>query len=139
MVRARLDQLGRTLEVTRESRDEDAMSYADQLEAIYAKWERRVKEQGIRIGFEKGLDRGFEKGLDIGFDNGFEQGLVRGLREGLVRLYHGRFGALPPALWEAIEATEDVPTLRSWLALFCAASADDLAAALLSDDAASRS
>jgi len=54
-----------------------------------------------------------------------------GIQKALVSSYEARFGSLPPALREAIEATEDEPTLLRWAGLFSTATADEIAAALL--------
>ena len=54
-----------------------------------------------------------------------------GIREALVTIYQARFGSLPPALREVIEATEDPSTLLRWTALFSTANADEIAATLL--------
>jgi hypothetical protein len=54
-----------------------------------------------------------------------------GIREALVGSYEARFGTLPPALREAIEAMEDKSTLMRWVALFSTATADEIAATLL--------
>ena len=80
-------------------RREDYVSFVEELEASYAKWERHVKEEAFR--------------------------------EMLVNVYETRFGPLPPALREAIEAMEDEPTLLQWGTLFGTATADEIAAALL--------
>jgi hypothetical protein len=56
-----------------------------------------------------------------------------GIRKALVGSYEARFGLLPPALREAIEAMEmeDESTWLRWVALFSTATADEIAAALL--------
>jgi hypothetical protein len=94
--------------------DEDDMGYAENIEAIYAKWERRIEERGIEEGMKKGKEEG--------------------LRTALVNVYQARFGALPAALRTVIEATEDEPLLQHWTTLFGTATADEIAAALLPND-----
>jgi flagellar biosynthesis/type III secretory pathway protein FliH len=103
------------------------MSYAAKLEAIYAKMERRVFEKGV----EEGLEQGIEKGIDKGLAEGIEKGAQKGSRDALMDLYQARFGTMPEALRERIEATTDVPTLRRWVTLFGTATADEIAAVLL--------
>jgi flagellar biosynthesis/type III secretory pathway protein FliH len=98
------------------------MGYAAELEAIYAKWERRVVERGIQEGRQQGMELGMELGLKMGREEG--------LRTALVSVYQARFGTLPAALREAIVVTMDVPTLQRWTALFGTATADEIAAAL---------
>jgi hypothetical protein len=97
-----------------ENPDEDDMGYAEQLEAIYTKWERRIEERGL----EKGMEKGREEGL----------------RTALVNVYQARFGALPAALRTVIDATEDEPLLQRWTTLFSTATADEIAAALFPTD-----
>jgi hypothetical protein len=94
-----------------ENTDEDDMGYAENIEAIYAKWERRIEERGEKKGIGKGIEEG--------------------LRMALVNVYHARFDTLPGALLTVILATEDEPTLQRWTALFSTATADEIAAALL--------
>jgi hypothetical protein len=103
--------------------DEDDMGYAERMEAIYAKWERRIEERGEKKGMRKGMRKGVKKGM--------EKGKEEGLRTALVNVYQARFGALPAALQTVIEATEDAPTLQGWTTLFSTATADEIVAALL--------
>jgi hypothetical protein len=86
---------------------EDDMSYADALQSIYDDWERLVRQQSEEKGIEKGM------------------------RELLAGTYEARFGAMPPELRAALDATTDVATLRRWGGLFATASASEIAAAVL--------
>jgi hypothetical protein len=90
-----------------DSASEEDMRNAEQLKSIYKDWERRVLAEGR------------------------EQGIEQGMREALVSSYQARFGAVPAALQTAIDATNDVSTLRRWLPLFTTASDVDIAAAVL--------
>ena len=84
------------------------MSYADELQAIYDEWEARTLRQGEKAGRE--------------------QGERAGQRKSLCRLYEARFGALPPAVQAALEATEDIDTLQRWIAPFATRSPEEIAA-----------
>jgi hypothetical protein len=120
--------------------DEDDMGYAEQLEAIYTKWERRVEGRGMKKGLKEGLRRGEERGLKKGLKKGFEKGCrtaLASVREALVNICELRFGTLPASLRAAIDATEDVSALQSALTLSRTGTADQITAALLSGDAAS--
>lgn len=64
---------------------------------------------------------------------------AQAFRKMLVNVYETRFGPLPPALREAIEAMEDEPTLLPWGTLFGTATADEIAATLLPDQPATQS
>lgn len=93
---------------------EDEMSYADEIQAIYDEWDRRVRQQALQ--------------------QGLEQGEERGLRRALVSSYQARFSAVPEALRAAIEATSDEDTLLGWVPLFTTGSVEDIAAAVLGTD-----
>jgi hypothetical protein len=110
-----------------ENNDEDDMGYAEEMEALYAKWERRIEERGEKKGMRKGMRLGVKKGMEKGKEEGKEEGL----RTALVNVYQARFGALPAALRTVIEATKDAPTLQDWTTLVGTATADEIAAALL--------
>ena len=95
------------------------MSYAKQLRAIYDDWERRVREQSEERGEEKGMKEGRKEG---------EQ---KGIRESIESCYRARFGDFPADLRAAVEAMNDVATLRRWVALCATVPAEDIAAAIL--------
>jgi hypothetical protein len=95
------------------------MGYAEKLRDIYDDWERRLREQSE------------EKGKEEGMREGKKEGEVKGVRSSVIDLYRVRFGEPPPALQGAIEAMNDIPTLRRWLVLCATASAEDIAAAIL--------
>jgi hypothetical protein len=89
-------------EITQNS-EEDEMSYASEIEAIYDKWDREVRQRSRK----------------------------QGVRAALVASYETRFGALPDALRAALDATEDEHTLLAWVPLFTAAPAEDIVTAVL--------
>jgi hypothetical protein len=89
------------IEITQNS-EEDEMSYAE-IQAIYDKWDREVRQRSRE----------------------------QGVRAALVALYETRFGALPDSLRAVLEATEDEHTLLAWVPLFTAAPAADIATAVL--------
>lgn len=105
-----------------EEPDEELMRYAEQMKALYADWEREVKERGVQEGMKKGREEGLKQGRSE-------------LRRLFVDLYQDRFGSLPAPLLAAIEATEDAPTLRAWIALIPRATVDEIAAAVLGGQA----
>jgi len=79
------------------------MSYADEIQAIYDRWDRDVRQRSRE----------------------------QALRAALVASYETRFGAVPDAVRAALEATEDEHTLFGWVPLFTAAPARDIGAAVL--------
>ena len=91
---------------------EDDMSYTDELQAIYDEWEARTLREGREQGEKAGR----------------EQGEKAGQRKSLRRLYEARFGALPPAVQAALEATEDTGTLQQWIVPFATRSPEEIAA-----------
>ena len=76
------------------------MSYADELQAIYDEWEARTLRQGEKAG----------------------------QRKSLCQFYEARFGALPPAVQAALEATEDTDTLQQWIVPFATGTPEEIAA-----------
>lgn len=106
------------------------MSYAEEIQAIYDEWDRRVRQQAEQRGIKRGLKRGLQRGR--------EEGREQGLRRALVTSYQARFGTMPEPLHAAIEATEDEDTLLGWVPLFTTGSVEDIAAAVLGANAAER-
>jgi flagellar biosynthesis/type III secretory pathway protein FliH len=116
---------------------------------IYDAWERRLraeaeaegeakgraegKEAGRAEGKEAGRAEGKEAGRAVGKEAGravgFAIGELQGIRETLVACYRARFGDFPAEFHAIVEATADVATLRRWVALCAAATADDITAA----------
>lgn len=92
------------------------MSYAEEIQAIYDKWDRRVRQQALKQGREEGREQG--------------------LRRALVSSYQARFGSVPEPLRAALELTEDEDTLLGWVPLFTTGSVEDIAAAVLGPGAA---
>lgn len=95
--------------------EEDEMSYASEIQAIYDEWDRRVRQRAEEQGLERGREEGREEGL----------------RRALVTSYQARFGSMPEPLHAAIEATEDEDTLLDWVSLFTTGSVEDILAAVL--------
>lgn len=100
--------------------EEDEMSYANEIQAIYDEWDRRVRQQARQQGLKQGL----------------EQGEERGLRRALLSSYQARFDTMPEPLRAALEATEDEDTLLGWVPLFTTGSVEEIAAAVLGPGAA---
>jgi hypothetical protein len=90
------------MEIPQNSSDESEREYVMSTQNLYEEWERAIREQGR------------------------EQGAKRAL----VMLYEARFGAMPPALAEAVETTRDSATLESWLLLVGTRSQEEVAAAM---------
>jgi hypothetical protein len=82
--------------------EEDEMSYAEELQAVYDRWERQIEERERR----------------------------RERRRALVGTYQARFGAVPESVHAGLEAA-DYDTLLRWVALFATGSAEEIAAAVL--------
>ncbi len=72
---------------------------------LYEEWERKIREQGLEQAAKR----------------------VLGL------LYQARFGAIPRAIADAIEATHDTATLERWLVLVGTRSQEEVAAAVQAD------
>lgn len=96
--------------------EEDEMSYAEEIQAIYDEWDRRVRQQAEQRGREEGREQG--------------------LRRALLRSYQTRFGTMPEPLRAAIETTEDEDTLLDWVSPFTTGSVEEIAAAVLGTSAA---
>ena len=63
--------------------DED-MEALRHFEAVYADWEKRVKDEARKEGLEEGRKKGLEAGREAGCEAGLEAGLRQGERKGLV-------------------------------------------------------
>ena len=72
---------------------------------LYEEWERKIRE--------KGLEQGSKRALGL--------------------LYQARFGAMPRAIADALEATHDTATLERWLVLVGTRSQEEVAAAMQAD------
>jgi predicted transposase YdaD len=73
------------------------------------------KELGLQQGKELGLQQGKELGLQQGKELGLQQGILQAKQEDLLRLLRAKFGSLPPAVVEQIEALGDVTRLDALL------------------------
>jgi hypothetical protein len=110
-----------------EEASEIDMSYAKKLRDIYDDWERRVQEQSEARGEEKGRTEGMKEGMK----EGRTEGEQAGIRESIEACYRARFGDFPADLRAAVDAMNDVVTLRRWVALCATVPAEDIAAAIL--------
>jgi predicted transposase YdaD len=106
--------LAMRVEIPQDSSDESEREYLMSTQDLYEDWERRTRE------------RGFEQGRDKGRDEGREQEAKRAL----AIVYEARFGAMPGALVDAIDAVHDTATLERWLALAGTRSQEEIAAAV---------
>ena len=87
---------------------EDAMNQANELQAIYDAWEKRV--------------------VHTAWQGGEEAARKAERRQSLRMVYQARFGELPPAVQAAIESTENIDTLQQWVAPFATATPAQIAA-----------
>jgi hypothetical protein len=101
---------------TATNEDEEFMTDTQE---IYEAWKRETRDEGRAEGHEKGL----------------AEGAAQGLAQGLVVIYEIRFGAMPPALKTAVEATKEAATLLGWLRLVETTSAETFAATVLASRA----
>jgi flagellar biosynthesis/type III secretory pathway protein FliH len=76
------------------------MKFTEELERVYAEWERQVLAEGKAEGSRQGR------------------------RLGLVDIYQTRFGAIPGELRESLDRVQDIEMLRQLL-LICATRAQD--------------
>ena len=83
---------------------------------IVETWRREAIQEGVQQGVEQGI----------------KQGVEQGIRQGLVEVYEARFGPMPEDLRATVDATEDGPTLVTWLRLVGTRRADEIAAAIRS-------
>jgi DNA invertase Pin-like site-specific DNA recombinase len=74
------------------------MKFTEELERVYAEWERQVIAEGIK--------------------EGMEEGSRQGRRIGFVDIYQARFGSLPGELRDALDRVQDIEVLRRLL-LIC--------------------
>ena len=88
--------------------EEGMMNYADELQAVYDEWEARIKREG--------------------WEKGEQAGRLKTLQETLRRFYEARFGALPPDVQAALDATDDIDTLQQWIAPFATRTPEEIAA-----------
>ena len=62
---------------------------------------------------ELGFKEGFEKGFKEKFEEGFKEGVKMGMREPLLRQLRARFGELPAAAVDRLQAA-DTAELEQW-------------------------
>jgi hypothetical protein len=79
------------MQIPHDSLEDDEMLTAEEIDAIYAKWERQIREEGR----EQGLEQGLEQGREQGREQGQEQGRLEGERTLLLKQLTRRFGPLP--------------------------------------------
>ena len=72
---------------------------------------KTIAEELIEEGKELGLQRGKELGEELGLG----KGILQSRQEVLLRLLRAKFGTLPPAIVEQIEALGDVSRLDALL------------------------
>ncbi len=108
------------IEIPQDSRDESEREYLMSTQNLYEEWEHKTRERA----------------LEQGRDQGREEGREEEAKRALTILYEARFGAMPRALADAIEAVHDTPTLERWLVLAGTRSHEEVAAAVQADRSA---
>jgi hypothetical protein len=85
---------------------------------IVDKWRHEAVQEGVQQGRQEGVQQGRAEGVK------------QGVAQSVLAVYEARFGAMPEELRALVEATDDGPTLSSWLRLASTRSASELAAAI---------
>lgn len=94
--------LAARMEIPQTGGDESDKEFLMSTESLYEQWERKT----------------------------IEQGSTQGAKRALAVFYEARFGTLPAAVAEAIEAMNDTATLERWMVLCATRSQEEIAAAL---------
>lgn len=94
--------LATRVEIPQDSSDESEREYLMSTQNLYEEWERKTREQG--------REQEAKRALTI--------------------VYESRFGAMPRAIVEAIEAVHDMATLERWLSLVGTRSQEEVADAV---------
>jgi hypothetical protein len=97
--------LAARIEIPQDSSNEGEREYLMSTQNLYEEWERKTHE--------KGLEQGAKRALAL--------------------LYQARFGAMPRAVADAVEATHNTATLERWLVLIGTRSQEEVAAAVQAD------
>lgn len=84
---------------------------------LFEEWERRNREQVLEQAFRQGFEPAFMQGFVLGFEKGFEQGCEQEAKRAISLVYEARFGTMPRAIGDAVEAMHSIDTLESWLVL----------------------
>ena len=100
------------------------LQHADEAQAIYDEWEKRV----VHTAWKGGEEAGRKQGEEAGRKQGEEAGRRAERRQSLRVVYQARFGALPPDVQAAIESMEDLDTLQQWNASFAVCTPEQIAA-----------
>ena len=95
------------------------LQHADEAQAIYDEWEKRVVHTAWKGGEEAGRKQGEEAGR--------KAQRQQSLRDNLGVVYQARFGPLPPEVQAAIESTEDIDTLQQWMPPFATHTPEQIA------------
>jgi hypothetical protein len=106
------------VQIPQDSSDESEREYLMSTQNLYEEWERKTRERGLEQGREQGRAQGREQGRE------------HEAKRVLTMLYAARFGSLPGAIADAIEAAHDVATLERWLVLVGTRPQEDVVAAI---------
>lgn len=99
------------VQIQHDSNDESERGYLMSTQNIYEEWERKTRAEGRE----------------------------QGVRRVIALLYEARFGAMPRALADAIDATHDAAVLEHWIMLVGTRSQPDVAAAIQAESKATTS
>ena len=69
-------------------------------------------QQGDQQGFQRGLQQGEQRGFQQGEQKGTQKGLLKGGRENIIEVLQVRFDAVPERVAEAINAIDQLETLK---------------------------
>jgi hypothetical protein len=101
---------------------------------LYEQREAALLEQGRQEG-RQAAQQLYEQRKTDAHAQGRQEGQAHEAKRALTLVYQARFGPLPPALGEALEATDDTATLERWLVLVGTRSEPEIAAALQAERA----
>jgi flagellar biosynthesis/type III secretory pathway protein FliH len=64
------------------------------------------------LALKEGLEKGIQKGLEKGLQKGLEKGILQKAREAILDVLDTRFGEVPDAVRERVNALCSEPTLK---------------------------
>ncbi|HEU4408584.1 MAG TPA: hypothetical protein VFS43_25205 [Polyangiaceae bacterium] len=137
------------MEMAQAPGDEREQEYLRMTESLYEQWEAATREQGrqeaqrlyeqreaaIREQGRQEAQRLYEQREAAIREQERQEGQVQEAQRAVALLYQARFGPMPQALRNALEATSDTATLERWLVLVGTRPEAEVAAALQADRA----
>lgn len=119
------------IEMAQNPSDEREQEYLTMTESLYEQWEAATREQG-----RQEAQRSYEQREAATREQGRQEGQVQEAQRAVALLYQARFGPMPQALRNALEAMSDTATLERWLVLTGTRPEAEIAATLQADRAA---